>query len=83
MRRLGRRKKYRDIYFQLSQPTLSAAIYTSLLQQAGGAPVIVPATEGTAPLWRFAAASYRYAAAAASLWPWLDAVGAVRAGRHR
>jgi len=61
--------RYREIWFQLVQPTLRAEILTTLSQDGKGQPNVLPTSEGTVPLRQLAAASYVYSAAAASLVP--------------
>ncbi len=59
--------RYAEAYFQLAQPTVSGSLLTTLHQNTTGTPVEVALTEGIAPLWRFTAAGYLYANAAAQL----------------
>ena len=61
--------RYAEAYYQLSQPSLSGSLLTTLYQDATGKPVEVALSEGVAPLWRFAAAAHLYAAAAAAMSP--------------
>lgn len=53
--------------YQLSQPTEHGTLLTTLAAGSDGQPAALPLTEGLAPLWRFAAAAYVAADAAARL----------------
>lgn len=60
-------ERYRQIYYQVLQPDVGAALLTSLSQTGDGAPVVRPAA--LAPLRRFAVAALLQAQALASLAP--------------
>ncbi|HKP51304.1 MAG TPA: hypothetical protein VJ183_01485 [Chloroflexia bacterium] len=63
-------EKYREIYFQVAQPQLTTWIVTTLKQAANGQPDPIQLdTSALTALWRFAAANYLAAAAAASVVP--------------
>jgi hypothetical protein len=60
-------ERYREAYYQLSAERADAAVLTTLRQTADGRPEPLPAD--VAPLWRYAAAAYAAASAAASTYP--------------
>lgn len=59
--------RFADAVYQLSQPTEHGTLLTTLAAGSDGQPAALPLAEGLAPLWRFAAASYVAADAAARL----------------
>ncbi len=69
--------KHAEASYQLAQPTVGAAILTTLHQDEAGAPLAQSVREGNWPLWRFTAAGSLFAAACANAAP---AFAAGRAG---
>lgn len=59
--------RFAGVVYQLTQPTEQGTLLTTLVTGSDGQPAALPLDEGRAPLWRFAAASYVAADAAAQL----------------
>lgn len=65
-------QKYTQLYFQLAQPGVTAALLTSLLQDNAGHPLATPIP--VAPFWQFATANLLAIGACAALQPVVPAV---------